>query len=181
MTLVLTTSSTDGNLTLMDYWLRSGTGHYAQPDAFQLFVSRGWDLGRKGSGGGALGMLLAWPLWKTIGVIPGVALLVLLTIADGLALFRVDVKALIDRARSRSAQRREQADDAQRQRELAWQQAQAAQAAHSFFKGVLLVFIGHDTQKAVVRERGDRLGGNAGALCQQRLNTKKRAGHVVFF
>ena len=130
MTLVLTTSSTDGNLTLMDYWLRSGTGHYAQPDAFQLFVSRGWDLGRKGSGGGALGMLLAWPLWKTIGVIPGVALLVLLTIADGLALFRVDVKALIDRARSQSAQRREQADDAQRQRELAWQQAQAAQASH---------------------------------------------------
>ena len=130
MTLVLTTSSTDGNLTLMDYWLRSGTGHYAQPDAFQLFVSRGWDLGRKGSGGGALGMLLAWPLWKTIGVIPGVALLVLLTIADGLALFRVDVKALIDRARSRSTQRREQADDAQRQRELAWQQAQAAQASH---------------------------------------------------
>ena len=130
LTLVLTTSSTDGNLTLMDYWLRSGTGHYAQPDAFQLFVSRGWDLGRKGSGGGALGMLLAWPLWKTIGVIPGVALLVLLTIADGLALFRVDVKALIDRARSQSAQRREQADDAQRQRELAWQQAQAAQASH---------------------------------------------------
>lgn len=134
LTLVMHTAYNGKNMSLMDYLLNLNATKYNPADSYQLFLSRGWELGRKGTGGGGLGMLLAWPIWKTIGIIPGVLLLVLLCIGDGLLLFRVDVKKLFGQARQKAKvrdQQKQQEQDALRQQELLWQQQQAAAGQQS--------------------------------------------------
>ncbi len=134
LTLVMHTAYNGKNMSLMDYLLNLNATKYNPADSYQLFLSRGWELGRKGTGGGGLGMLLAWPIWKTIGIIPGVLLLVLLCIGDGLLLFRVDVKKLFGQAQQKAKardQQKQQEQDALRQQELLWQQQQAAAGQQS--------------------------------------------------
>ena len=125
LTLVMHTAYNGQNMSLMDYLLNLNATKYNPADSFQLFLSRGWELGRKGTGGGGLGMLLAWPIWKTIGIVPGVILLVLLCIGDGLLLFRVDVKKLFGQVQQKAKardQQKQQEQDALQQRQLQWQQ-----------------------------------------------------------
>ncbi len=134
LTLVMHTAYNGKNMSLMDYLLNLNATKYNPADSYQLFLSRGWELGRKGTGGGGLGMLLAWPIWKTIGIIPGVLLLLLLCIGDGLLLFRVDVKKLFGQAQQKAKardQQKQQEQDALRQQELLWQQQQAAAGQQS--------------------------------------------------
>ncbi|MDO4838117.1 MAG: DNA translocase FtsK [Clostridia bacterium] len=131
LTLVMHTAYNGQNMSLMDYLLNLNATKYNPADSYQLFLSRGWELGRKGTGGGGLGMLLAWPIWKTVGIVPGVILLVLLCIGDGLLLFRVDVKKLFGQVQQKAKardQQKQQEQDALRQQELLWQQQQAAEA-----------------------------------------------------
>ena len=129
MTLVVSTTYNGQTMSLMDYLLKLNSTKYNPADSFQLFISRGWELGRKSTGGGALGMLLAWPLWKTIGIIPGVILMVLLAAADAVVLFRVDVKKLFNQAQQQVQardQRKQIEQDELRQRELQWEQQHAS-------------------------------------------------------
>ena len=129
LTLLVRTGSNNVNMMLMDYLKESNAARYNPPDTYQLFLARGYELGRKGLGGGLLGMLLAWPLWKLVGAIPGMVVVALLALADMVFLFHVDVKKLAGQARNQAslrAQRKEQEQQELRQRELAWQQQTAA-------------------------------------------------------
>ncbi len=130
MTLVVSTSYNGQNMSLMDYLLNLNATRYNPADSFQLFISRGWELGRKSTGGGALGMLLAWPMWKTIGIIPGIVVMALLAIGDAILLFRVDVKKLFNQAQQQAQQRslqKQKVQDDLRQKELAWEQQHATE------------------------------------------------------
>ena len=80
-------------------------------------------------GGGFLGMLLAWPLWKGFGVPFAIVITVLLSLVVFCFLIRLDVKGIGAALRQKSADhriRREQQQLQQREQELIWQQEQAA-------------------------------------------------------
>ena len=79
--------TSEGQLPLLDYISKS-TGS----DAFGGMMSRSMTYGMKGYGGGMVGMLLAWPLWRFFGAGLGATILGLLMAADvlvgGWPLFR---------------------------------------------------------------------------------------------
>ena len=80
-------TSLEGQFPLLDY-IAQKTGS----DAFSGMMSRSMTYGMKGYGGGMVGMLLAWPLWKFFGAGLGAVILGLLMAVDvlvgGWSLFR---------------------------------------------------------------------------------------------
>ena len=80
-------TSSEGQFPLLDY-IAQKTGS----DAFSGMMSRSMTYGMKGYGGGMVGMLLAWPLWKFFGAGLGAVMLGLLMAVDvlvgGWSLFR---------------------------------------------------------------------------------------------
>lgn len=112
------TAMNGANVSVMDS-LRmktNGLGGYLQ-EAFAL--------GIRGIGGGAMGMLLAWPVWRLIGAIPGAVLLILGLLVVLFFLFHVDVKAIGERMQAKKAERIQKQEAEQeklRQQELAWRQ-----------------------------------------------------------
>ncbi len=117
---------------LMDHLWRSCLEDNVPADA-GAFLSRAFELGsEKGYGGGLLGMLLAYPLWKGVGVGFGATMLILVDIALFLFMLQLDwrsigqkLRQLMARLKAWQTQRQEQR---RQQEEQLWQQ-QAAQAA----------------------------------------------------
>ena len=120
---------------LMEYFANLNQSRSTSPDAFDLFLARSYELGaRSGMGGGLFGMLLAWPLWKLMGVIPSVILLILLAVVDFLFLIHLDFGKVWAALRGKADERRamkEQEQQNLRNQELMWQKQQemAARAA----------------------------------------------------
>ncbi len=118
---------------LMDY-IRdvNNQNRVASPESYWNYLLRAFELcSGKGESGGLLGMLLAWPLYKGLGLgmVGSVALLVLAILAILLILSRLDLRAVASRFRERSEQRRErwQQEAAARQaQEEAWRRQEAA-------------------------------------------------------
>lgn len=129
--------ATTGNpaMPLMEYFANLNQSRSTAPDAFDLFLARSYELGaRSGMGGGLFGMLLAWPLWKLMGVIPSVILLILLAVVDFLFLIHLDFGKVWARLRGKADERRamkEQEQQNLRNQELMWQKQRemAARAA----------------------------------------------------
>ncbi len=116
-----------GSTALMDY-MQSYIAQMSVADTMPAYLTRGFDFGsRYGIGGGLIGMLLSWPLWKGLGAIFGAVIVILAAVVTFLFLIRLDVKGIIAKGRQRKADRqaRQAAEEAaQRQQELMWQQEQ---------------------------------------------------------
>ena len=99
-----------------------------RPDSMPAYLTQGFLYGHQANtGGGLIGMLLAWPLWKGLGAIFSAILVILGAAVTFLFLIRLDVKGILRKAQLRKEERRAQAaaqEAAQRQQELMWQQEQ---------------------------------------------------------
>ena len=76
--------------------------------------------------GGALGMLLAWPLWTFLGAFPAIATLIVVVVALVILVTNVNLKEVFARFNEKSALRRQQ-KQYDYQQQLAYQQQMAAQ------------------------------------------------------
>ncbi len=122
---------------LLDYLMSQNQlrASVAVPDAFDVMLARSYEISAQSHmGGGLLGMLLAWPLWKTMGVVLAAVVTCLLIIADVLVLIRFNPQRVLARLRESGEQRRireEQEQRRLREQELAWQRQRelAARAA----------------------------------------------------
>ncbi len=116
-----------GTDSMPDYF-RTVIAQMGAADTMPAYLARAFDFGaRRFSGGGLIGMLLAWPLWKGLGAIPGAVIVIVGAVVNFLFLIKLDVRGLWDRGQRRKAERqaRQQAEEArQRQQELIWQQEQ---------------------------------------------------------
>ena len=116
-----------GAQSMMDYF-RSVIGQMGAADAMPAYLTRAFDFGaRRVSGGGLIGVLLAWPLWKGLGAIFGAVIIILAAVVTFLFLIRLDVKGLWGKFQAHQDNRRAKAAaqaEQQRQQELAWQQNQ---------------------------------------------------------
>ena len=126
-TVSIMTSNGITNLWLMDH-LQQEMKSAGRDPGYMDFLVRAFDLGAKrGMGGGAIGMVLAWPVWKLLGPIFAIILSVMGIVGGSLLLFRVDVKGMIAKAKASSAARQEQQKNQQQQisqDQLRWQQEQ---------------------------------------------------------
>ena len=68
-------------------------------------------------GGGAVGLLAAWPFWKLLGSIPAAVLLVLGCIADCCLLLHVQPKAVADKLKALHEKHQRRAADKKQQRD----------------------------------------------------------------
>ncbi len=103
-------------------------------DSYPAFLSDAAEYGsgamrndKRSIGGGLLGMLLAWPLWKGFGAIGGGVVAILASVVVFLFLIRLDVKGIVTGIRNKadaSAAQREQQRLRQQEQELMWQQEQ---------------------------------------------------------
>ena len=113
---------------LLDYFCT--TSNFSS--AYDLFLAKAYAFGTDHQvGGGLLGMIPAWPLWKLAGPIPAGVICILLAIVDFLFLIRFDAAGTFQKLKAHDAARRAQDQQQQaqlRQQELAWQQNRAAQA-----------------------------------------------------
>jgi S-DNA-T family DNA segregation ATPase FtsK/SpoIIIE len=86
----------------------------------------------RASGGGAIGTVLAWPLWKYLGTVLGTAIVFILTAMAILMAFNLTPSRIRDLLTGQAGQRREQ-QQAERERaeqqQMAWQQQQEMQRA----------------------------------------------------
>ena len=86
----------------------------------------------RASGGGAVGTVLAWPLWKYLGTVLGTAIVLILTVLAVLMAFNLTPSRIRDLLTGQAGKRREQ-QQAERERaeqqQMAWQQQQAMQQA----------------------------------------------------
>ena len=122
---------------LLDYLMSQNQlrASIAVPDAFDVMLARSFEISAQSHmGGGLLGMLLAWPLWKMTGVILAAVVTCLMIIADVLVLIRFNPQWVLARLRESGEQRRAREEQEQRrlrEQELAWQRQQelAARAA----------------------------------------------------
>ena len=118
---------------LMQYFLTLNQGVAGDPGAFDLFLARAYVLGAdRHMSGGLLGMLLAWPLWQVMGVLPSAIITCLMAVGTFLLLIRLDFKKLFGRMHARQDERRAQQEQEQqrlRAQELEWQRRQQEQAA----------------------------------------------------
>ena len=110
-------------------YLQSSIQMAGVADTMPAYLTRAFNYGSRGSvGGGLIGMVIAWPLWKTVGAIFGGVIAILGIIVSFCFLIRLDVKGIIRKAKYRREERlaRQAAQEAaQRQQELMWQQDQA--------------------------------------------------------
>ena len=90
------------------------------------------DCSRTGMGGGAVGALLAWPLWKYLGTIAGVAIMFLVILFCLLMMVNLTPSRIGELITGKKSRRREQQEYERaraEEQQVAWQQQQAAQAA----------------------------------------------------
>lgn len=125
--------TSEGQLPLLDYISKLNSS-----DAFGGMMSRSMTYGMKGYGGGMVGMLLAWPLWKFFGSGLGATILGVLMAVDvlvgGWPLFRQMNRwtgEKLAELRQKQAERAEQAaaeeakrQEQERQRQMAEQERQ---------------------------------------------------------
>lgn len=135
LTLMTFVSTNEGQLCLPDY-IKALEGS----DSFGGMMSRSMTYGMKGQGGGMVGMLLAWPLWKYLDSTLGTIVLGLLIAADVLAGCWPLVKRLkealnerLELAHERQEERAERAaeEEASRREAERQQQLAAQQPRHS--------------------------------------------------
>ena len=116
-----------GSASLLDYF-QSSIAQVGGVDAMSSYLTRAFDFGsRRAVGGGLIGMLLSWPLWKALGAIFSAVLIILAAAADFLFLIKLDVKGIWRKIQLKREDRRAQQEAqeaALRQQELAWQQEQ---------------------------------------------------------
>ncbi|MGN0778721.1 MAG: DNA translocase FtsK [Aristaeellaceae bacterium] len=124
--------STSGSpaVPLMRYFYTLNLNRGQNPSGFDTYLARSYELGcSRMAGGGALGMLLAWPLYFLLGnAVLGGVLCILGALVDFAFLIHLDVKGIQAKLRSRVDARtqRQQQEQAQlQQQELAWQQQMA--------------------------------------------------------
>ncbi|MGN0971238.1 MAG: DNA translocase FtsK, partial [Aristaeellaceae bacterium] len=115
---------------LMRYFYNLNLSRGQSPTGFDAYMARSYELGcNRRAGGGALGMLLAWPLYQLLGnAVLGGVLCILGAVVDFLFLIRLDVKGILARLRGRAderQQRQQQEQEHLRQQELIWQQQMA--------------------------------------------------------
>ena len=131
ITLMSQTRSGMGTVSLMDYFHEDNRLHYTNPSDYDVFLARGYELGRdRMYGGGLLGMLLAWPLWRLMGAVPGCMIAILLALGDVLLLFRKELTQLIQQMRAKNDANRQRAEREQaelRAREMQWRMQNAQQ------------------------------------------------------
>ena len=112
---------------LMDY-MQSYIAQMGVADTMPAYLTRAFDFGSRYSiGGGLIGMLLSWPLWKGLGAVFGAVITIIAAVVAFLFLIRLDVKGIAAKAKARKDERRAQQaaqEAAQRQQELLWQQQQ---------------------------------------------------------
>ena len=130
--MLLTTAiffSYSGNpaMPLMEY-IRQDT----RSESFENFLAwiyvKDADLLKGGRFGGVLGMLLAWPLWKTVGVIPGVVITVLGILLSGMLMLHITPARIRELMGKMSVSRQERQARRQQeayQKDLEWKQQQA--------------------------------------------------------
>lgn len=135
LTLMTFVNTNEGQLCLPDY-IKALEGS----DSFGGMMSRSMTYGMKGQGGGMVGMLLAWPLWKYLDSTLGTIVLGLLIAADVLAGCWPLVKRLkealnerLELAHERQEERAERAaeEEASRREAERQQQLAAQQPRHS--------------------------------------------------
>ena len=62
--------------------------YISAPDAYEAFLGQAYNAGASSRmGGGLLGMLLSWPLWKALGIVGGVIVSILALIGCAILLF----------------------------------------------------------------------------------------------
>ena len=86
----------------------------------------------RASGGGAVGTILAWPLWKYLGPVLGTAIVFILTVLGLLMALNLTPSRIRDLLTGQAGKRREQQQrerEQAEQQQLAWQQQQAMQQA----------------------------------------------------
>ncbi|MBR6668960.1 MAG: DUF87 domain-containing protein [Clostridia bacterium] len=97
-------------------------------DAMPPYLTEGFRRGQSSyQGGGLIGMLLAWPLWKAFNAGFGAAITIIAIIVTFCFLIRLDVKGIWRKIQQRREDRRAQQaaqEEEQRRQELAWQQEQ---------------------------------------------------------
>ena len=112
---------------LLDY-MRAYIAQTSMADVMPAYLTRAFDFGsRYGIGGGLIGMLLSWPLWKGLGAIFGAVIIIIAAVVTFLFMIRLDVKGMVGKAKAHNDQRRAQQsamEAQQRQQELMWQQEQ---------------------------------------------------------
>ena len=96
--------------------------YISAPDAYEAFLGQAYNAGASSRmGGGLLGMLLSWPLWKALGIVGGVIVSILALIGCAILLFHLDMKGLIAKLRHQNQQHKQEQQEQQRmltQREL---------------------------------------------------------------
>ncbi len=137
LTLMTFVSTNEGQLCLPDY-IKALEGS----DSFGGMMSRSMTYGMKGQGGGMVGMLLAWPLWKYLGSSLGAIVLGLLIAVDVLVGCWPLVKRLkealnerLELARERQEERAERAAEEESRRQEAERQQIAARAQQPYHGG----------------------------------------------
>ena len=116
-----------GSASLLDYF-KSSIFQVGGADTLPSYLTRAFDFGsRRAIGGGLIGTLLAWPMWKALGAIFSAILIILAALVDFLFLIRLDVKGIWHKIQLKQDERRRQQEAQEaaiRQQELAWQQEQ---------------------------------------------------------
>ena len=126
-TLNLVATSGTPAVPLMRYFYNLNLSRGQSPTGFDAYMARSYELGcSRKAGGGALGMLLSWPLYQLLGnAVLGGVLCILGAVVDFLFLIRLDVKGILAKLRGRAderQQRQQQEQEQLRQQELIWQQ-----------------------------------------------------------
>jgi len=116
-----------GSQSLLDYF-KASIFQVGETDTLPAYLTRAFDLGsRRSVGGGLMGMVLAWPLWKGLGAVFSGVVMILAAVVVFLFLIRLDVKGIWHKIQLRRDERRRQQEAqeaAARQQELAWAQEQ---------------------------------------------------------
>jgi len=114
-----------GSQSLLDYF-KASIFQVGETDTLPAYLTRAFDLGsRRSVGGGLMGMVLAWPLWKGLGAVFSGVVMILAAVVVFLFLIRLDVKGIWHKIQLRRDERRRQQEAqeaAARQQELAWAQ-----------------------------------------------------------
>ena len=123
---------------LMEAVRTSVTNDGISPDSYGAYLSDAYEFGNGSRrndhlpiGGGLLGMLLAWPLWKGFGAIGGGVVAIVLALVVFLFLIRLDARGISSNLRQTSAQnaaRREEKRALRQQEALVRQQQQQQEA-----------------------------------------------------
>ena len=93
---------------LLDY-MRAYIAQTGMADVMPAYLTRAFDFGsRYGIGGGLIGMLLSWPLWKGLGAIFGAVIIIIAAVVTFLFMIRLDVKGMVGKAKAHNDQRRAQ-------------------------------------------------------------------------